>query len=157
MLRASRNALSGVTPAGLWTTALPPAKAGAILCSPRFSGTLNGVIAPITPSGSRTVIAMRPLPVGAASMGTTSPRSSRAACAAAMSVCRLRSASPRASLTGFPVSRASSRVNSSTSRRTSAAMRSSSSPRSQLVSRRMAAAAVLAAPMARATVSASAL
>src|SRR5699024_10318235 len=36
---------------GFNTTVLPPAIAGPILCAVKFNGILNGVIAPITPTG----------------------------------------------------------------------------------------------------------
>ena len=52
---AMKSALSGVSSAGLWTTALPAASAGAILVLDRISGKLKGVIAATTPSGSRSV------------------------------------------------------------------------------------------------------
>ena len=48
---ASRPAVSGVRSDGLCTTAQPAASAGATLCSTRFSGKLNGVIAATTPNG----------------------------------------------------------------------------------------------------------
>ncbi len=82
---------------------LPPAKAGPILCSARFNGKLKGVMAPIIPSGSRTVMAQRPLPMGAASMGITSPHRWRAASAEAINVWTERSTSDRASRMGFPL------------------------------------------------------
>ena len=49
------SALSGVSSAGLCTTTLPAASAGAILEVDRISGKLNGVIAATAPSGSRLV------------------------------------------------------------------------------------------------------
>ena len=57
---ASLQAVSGVAEAGLRITALPAAKAGAILCATVLSGELNGVIASTTPSGTRSVKPMRP-------------------------------------------------------------------------------------------------
>src|SRR4051812_22672788 len=48
---ASANAVSGVLRAGLSTTALPAANAGAILCRTSNPGKLNGVIATTTPTG----------------------------------------------------------------------------------------------------------
>ncbi len=50
---AIRTAVSGVSSAGLSTTVLPAASAGATLCATRLSGKLNGVIADTTPSGAR--------------------------------------------------------------------------------------------------------
>ena len=52
---AMNKALSGVSSAGLCTTTLPAASAGAILDVDRISGKLNGVMAATTPSGSRRV------------------------------------------------------------------------------------------------------
>ncbi len=49
------RALSGVSSAGLWTTVLPAARAGASFEPARISGKLKGVIAATTPSGSRLV------------------------------------------------------------------------------------------------------
>ena len=48
-VRASATAVSGVRSAGLSTTVLPAARAGATLCATRLSGKLNGVIAATTP------------------------------------------------------------------------------------------------------------
>ena len=45
--RPSATAVSGVSSAGLSTSVLPAASAGATLCATRFSGKLNGVIAAI--------------------------------------------------------------------------------------------------------------
>ncbi len=56
-ISAMITALMGVVEAGLWTTVFPPASAGPILCIERFSGKLKGVMAAMTPSGSRMVIA----------------------------------------------------------------------------------------------------
>ncbi len=50
------SAVSGVADAGLRTTALPSASAGAIFHMACSSGKFQGVIAPTTPTGSRTVI-----------------------------------------------------------------------------------------------------
>lgn len=154
--RANRSALSGVALAGLCTMALPAASAGPTLCMARLNGTLNGVIAPITPSGSRTVRAMRPLPMGAPSIGTTSPWRRRASSVEAIRVCSVRSASPRASLMGLPVSQQITRAKSARSRRTIAVIFSSKSARSKLLSHRIRLAPSRALSMARATRAASA-
>ena len=50
---ASASADSGVRLAGLTSTGLPAASAGATLCATRFSGKLNGVIASTGPIGKR--------------------------------------------------------------------------------------------------------
>ena len=49
---ARNSAESGVVDAGFSTTGQPAASAGAILCATRFSGKLNGEIAPTIPIGS---------------------------------------------------------------------------------------------------------
>ncbi|MCY1294284.1 hypothetical protein D9M70_435760 [compost metagenome] len=51
-MRASSSAISGVTSAGLTTTALPAANAGAIFCASLAIGEFHGVIAATTPIGS---------------------------------------------------------------------------------------------------------
>ena len=50
----SLTAASGVHVAGLSTSVLPAAMAGATLWATRFSGKLNGLIAAITPTGRRS-------------------------------------------------------------------------------------------------------
>ena len=64
---------SGVCDAGLSTTGHPAAIAGASLCATRFSGKLNGLIAPTTPIGTRSVNPSFPSPTSDASIGTISP------------------------------------------------------------------------------------
>ena len=54
-MRAISRADSGVSGAGLCTTVLPAASAGAIFALLRMSGKLNGVTTATTPSGSRRV------------------------------------------------------------------------------------------------------
>ena len=54
--RASSSAISGVTSAGLMTTALPAASAGATFCASLATGEFHGVIAATTPIGSYTLI-----------------------------------------------------------------------------------------------------
>jgi hypothetical protein len=78
---ARSRAESGVWLAGFSTTAQPAARAGAILCATRFSGKLNGLMAPTTPMGSRRVIASLPSPAWEASIGIVSPVSLRASTA----------------------------------------------------------------------------
>ena len=53
--RASAIADSGVCDAGFSTIGQPAAIAGATLWATRFSGKLNGLIAPTTPIGTRSV------------------------------------------------------------------------------------------------------
>jgi hypothetical protein len=52
---AKRSAVSGVSSAGLRTTVLPAARAGASFQAAIVSGKFQGVMSPTTPSGSRTV------------------------------------------------------------------------------------------------------
>jgi hypothetical protein len=54
--RPSASDTSGVHSAGLSTTALPAASAGAIFCASLAIGEFHGVIAPTTPTGSCTLI-----------------------------------------------------------------------------------------------------
>ena len=66
-------ALKGVACAGLITTVLPEASAGATLCATTLSGELNEVMLHTTPRGTRMVNAIRCDCPGAPSIGTTSP------------------------------------------------------------------------------------
>src|SRR6478672_2149438 len=92
---------SGVWLAGLSTTGQPAAIAGASLWATRLSGKLNGLIAPITPIGTRSVKASLPSPAALASIGTISPVAVRATAAANVKVDTARWASTRAVLIGF--------------------------------------------------------
>ena len=105
---------SGVCPAGLRTIGHPAAIAGATLWATRFNGKLNGLIAPTTPTGTRSVKASLPSPTSAASMGTISPVSRRASTAANVNVLTARSASTRAVFNGLAASAAIVAANSST-------------------------------------------
>ena len=107
---ARRSAVSGVLEAGLSTTALPPASAGATLCATRFSGKLNGEMAAITPRGSRMVQPKRFSPLGSASIWTRSPAVRLASSLAQRKVLAPRLASTRASLSGLPPSAAMMRA-----------------------------------------------
>ncbi len=88
--------MSGVCDAGLSTTGHPAAIAGASLWLTRFSGKLNGLIAPTTPMGTRSVKPSLPMPATFASIAIISPVSVRASTAANANVpaarARLRSA-----------------------------------------------------------------
>ena len=66
-MRSKRSAVSGVSSAGLSTTVLPAASAGASFHDAIVSGKFHGVMSATTPSGSRTVKAMPP------AMGIVSP------------------------------------------------------------------------------------
>ncbi len=65
--------VTGIFSLGLSTTALPAANAGPTLCTARFSGKLNGVIATTTPRGWRRTVANRPAPAGAPSSAGAVP------------------------------------------------------------------------------------
>ena len=73
---ASRNSATNMAPphtgvwgSGLRTTALPSASAGATTRIPRTLGEFQGVIAPITPAGTRRTMESRP----GATDGTSEP------------------------------------------------------------------------------------
>ena len=102
--------MSGVVEAGLSTTTLPPASAGATLCATRLSGKLNGEMAAITPRGSRIVQPKRCSPLGSASISMISPAVRLASSLAQRKVQAPRLASTRASLSGLPPSAAMMRA-----------------------------------------------
>ncbi|MEJ7720584.1 MAG: hypothetical protein WKF58_09105 [Ilumatobacteraceae bacterium] len=66
---ASRSPISGVIGDGLNTTALPAARAGAILRLAMLSGKFHGVITATTPTGSSTEYTS-----GVSSLGYVAPR-----------------------------------------------------------------------------------
>ncbi len=103
-------AVRGVLEAGLSTTALPPASAGATLWATRLSGKLNGEIAAMTPRGSRIVQPKWCSPLGSASISTSSPAVRLASSLAQRNVDAPRLASTRASLSGLPPSAAMMRA-----------------------------------------------
>ena len=119
----SFSAESGVSLAGLRSTALPPAMAGPILCATRLSGKLKGVIAATMPHGTRRVNPSLPTPPGVASNGTVSPCKSRAASADKSRVSIARPASMRPSANTLPSSRLIRRARSSCSSAMSWAVR----------------------------------
>ncbi len=98
--------LNGVWLAGFSTTGQPAAMAGASLWATRLSGKLNGLIAPTTPIGTRSVNPSLPTPLAVASRGTMSPARVRASAAAKRNVSTARSASPRAVFSGLAASTA---------------------------------------------------
>src|SRR5204862_5616533 len=108
---ANRTADNGVWLAGFSTTAHPAASAGATLWPTRLSGKLNGLMAPITPIGTRRVKPTFPSPALDASIGTTSPASFRASTAENVKVDTARSTSTRAVFSGFAASAAMVRAN----------------------------------------------
>jgi len=124
-MRASCRASSGVISAGLITTALPAARAGATFCASLAIGEFHGVIAATTPIGSYTL------------MLTKSPRdgvmvSSRVSQAAAKNwkVPAALATSARVSLIGLPLSWRCSCASSSARSRISPAIRYSTVARS---------------------------
>ena len=127
---ASAMPESGVWDAGFSTTGQPAAIAGASLCATRLSGKLNGLIAPTTPIGTRSVKPILPAPTSDASSGTTSPASRRASTAANVKVDTARCASTRAVLIGLAASSAMMCAKSSTRSASRCAARSRISARS---------------------------
>ena len=121
--------LNGVWLAGLSTTGHPAAIAGASLWATRLSGKLNGLIAPMTPIGTRIVKPTLPTPDAMASRATTSPASVRASAAANWNVPTARSASTLAVLIGLAASLAMISANSSRRSASSRAAVSSTSAR----------------------------
>src|SRR2546427_309556 len=73
-ISVSRSADSGVSVAGLSTTAFPPARAGPTLWQTRVSGKLNGLVPTPTPHGPRIVTPNLPRPSAAPSTAAVSPR-----------------------------------------------------------------------------------
>ena len=59
-MRSNSSAVSGVSSAGLSTTVLPAASAGASFHDAIVSGKFHGVISATTPSGSRNVMPTPP-------------------------------------------------------------------------------------------------
>ena len=74
-MRSSSSAVSGVSSAGLSTTVLPAASAGATFQAAIVSGKFQGTMSATTPRGSRNVIAIPP----ATGMVSPSARSGAAA------------------------------------------------------------------------------
>ncbi|MNY23275.1 hypothetical protein D3C86_1569320 [compost metagenome] len=117
-MRARARAASGVISAGLTTTALPAARAGASFCASEAIGEFHGVMAATTPMGSYRL------------MVTKSPRdgvmvSSRVSQAAAKNwkVAAALATRLRVSLIGLPLSRRCNCASSSLRSRISAAIR----------------------------------
>ena len=123
MISTSAQAVPGTRSAGLNTTVLPKASAGAIFQAGMAMGKFHGQIRPTTPSGSRVSITSTPGRTDA--IATPSTRS--ASCAKNLKIwaARMVSAMPLAS--GFPSSRDSSRPISSLRARSSMPMASSAS------------------------------
>ncbi len=133
---AKARAERGVAGAGLSTTGQPAAIAGATLCAARFKGKLNGVMAPTTPIGTRMANPSRPAPEDVASIGTTSPESTRASAAERVRVSTHRATSARDARMGFPASRAMILAKDSFASESSDAARKSTWARSRCTSPR---------------------
>ncbi len=73
MISASAQALPGTRSAGLNTTQLPYASAGAIFQAGIAIGKFHGVMMPMTPTGSRVIST----PIPGRTEGTSSPASRR--------------------------------------------------------------------------------
>src|SRR5262249_47593626 len=71
-MRPSSSAASGVTSAGLTTTALPAASAGASFCASLAIGEFHGVIAAMTPIGSWALL-VRESPRGGGKLSPSRP------------------------------------------------------------------------------------
>src|SRR5512140_503312 len=104
-ISASLIADSGVVDAGFSTIVFPTASAGPTLWATRFSGKLNGVIAPTTPTGQRSQTPTRPSPAALASIGTVSPWIRLDSSAEKRNVSIDRETSPTEYFHAFPASR----------------------------------------------------
>ena len=104
-ISASTQAQPGVHCAGLNTTVLPNASAGAIFHAGIAIGKFHGVISPTTPTGSRVISTSTP----GRTDGSFSPGSRSASPAKNLKMCPARTVSPMPSGSVFPSSRASSR------------------------------------------------
>ena len=106
---ASSQAHAGVNSAGFMTTALPKASAGAIFQAGIAIGKFQGVISPIMPTASRSIITSTP----GRTEATASPKLRKASPAKNLKICAARMVSPTASESVLPSSRASRRPSSS--------------------------------------------
>ena len=102
-MSAIAQALPGTRSAGLSTTALPKASAGAIFQAGIAMGKFQGVIRPTTPTGSRVTST----PTPGRTEGTTSPPTRSASPAKNLKMLPARATSPMASGRVLPSSRAS--------------------------------------------------
>ena len=107
----------GTRSAGLTTTVLPQASAGAIFQAGMAIGKFQGVMMPTTPTGSRVIST----PTPGRTDGTSSPVSRRASPAKNSKICAARTVSPMPSASVLPSSRLSSVPSSSLRARVSAA------------------------------------
>ncbi|MNN43746.1 hypothetical protein D3C81_1579980 [compost metagenome] len=131
IISASAHALPGTRSAGLKTTALPNANAGAIFQAGIAIGKFQGVMIPTTPSGSRRTSVSTPGRMDA----RRSPERRNASPAKNLNTLPARTTSPIPSGRVFPSSRASNRPNSSRRAKISVPMWSSASLRTSAVDR----------------------
>ena len=123
MMSVSAHALPGTRLAGLKTTQFPNASAGAIFQAGMAMGKFQGVTMPTTPTGSRVISTLIP----GRTDGTTSPVRRKASPAKNLNICPARPASPIASGSVLPSSRASRRPSSTFRARISVPIASSTS------------------------------
>ncbi|MGF6351397.1 hypothetical protein QF040_006110 [Variovorax sp. W2I14] len=126
MISASAQPQAGTSSAGLNTTLLPWASAGAIFQAGITKGAFHGVMSPVTPTASRVTSTCTPARVEAM-FSPPPPRS--ASPAKNLKTWPARAVSATASGSVLPCSRAKSRPSSSLRARSSAPMRSSTSAR----------------------------
>ncbi len=138
---------AGTSSAGLKTTQLPKASAGAIFQAGMASGKFHGVTAATTPTGSRVTSISMP----GRTESSRSPDWRSASPAKYLKMAPARPASPMPSAIGLPCSRASSRPSSSLRARISVPARSRMSNRCCGVVCDQPSNAVRAAAMARST------
>ncbi len=151
-MSVSAQAQAGTSSAGLNTTQLPYASAGAIFHAGIASGKFQGAISPITPTGSRVISTSMP----GRTEGISSPPARSTSPAKNLKMCPARVASPTASGSVLPSSEASSRPSSSLRARISLPARSRMSLRCWMPLRDQAGKASRAAAMAARVLAASA-
>ena len=125
-MSTSAHGDAGASSAGLKTTQLPNASAGAIFQAGIASGKFHGVIAATTPTGSRVISISTP----GRTESSFSPAIRTASPAKNLKMYPARPASPIPSASGLPCSRDSSRPSSSLRARISVPARSRTSNRS---------------------------
>ncbi|MNK70032.1 hypothetical protein D3C87_894430 [compost metagenome] len=147
MISASAQAQPGTRSAGLSTTQLPKASAGAIFQAGIAMGKFHGVMSPTTPTGSRVIST----PMFGRTDGSTSPDRRRHSPAKNLKICPARVASPMPSALVLPSSRASSVPSSSLRARISVPILSSASERAWMLPVAQAGKAAVAAATAAST------
>ncbi len=104
IILASSNTDKGVERAGLIIIGFPDAIAGAILCTAKFKGKLNGAIPAINPTGKYLTNPSFPSPAGVQSIEKYSLGNLLDSSAAIVNTCIARSISPKAYFNGLPAS-----------------------------------------------------